>query len=429
MINIFGIISECVIITYFLCKYFGFRYHDYAIVKSSLFFIIIAIYDYASGRYIPSEFVAFWGFFLLTFLFSFIFLKGNVLEKIATCALTFILIASINLPILAISSAITNQYPDAILNSNGKTDVLILDTFFSKIIYFGVLQAILLFRRKEKIVLKAKEWIVIIASFIISILIASLVRLLLITHITQPFFYFFIALCLTALDLIILLFIIWVNRSISIREENLQIRLRLEKQEKETKLINEKYEEISMLRHDFKKHLHNIDKLLDSNELNNARNYLKGLLEQQDKSLLRTIHSDQTILDSLINEKIQEAKETGIDITCRLITTIPDKLQMDVCSILTNLIDNAIENSPSSMNSRIIIIIQQSHGYYRITVKNTISHSVLKYNHDLHTKKQNREQHGWGLKSVRRIAESHGGRVDVYEENNMFIVAAILQDD
>lgn len=351
------------------------------------------------------------------------------MEKIATCALTFILIASINLPILAISSAITNQYPDAILNSNGKTDVLILDTFFSKIIYFGVLQAILLFRRKEKIVLKAKEWIVIIASFIISILIASLVRLLLITHSTQPFFYFFIALCLTALDLIILLFIIWVNRSISIREENLQIRLRLEKQEKETKLINEKYEEISMLRHDFKKHIHNIDKLLDSNELNNARNYLKGLLEQQDKSLLRTIHSDQTILDSLINEKIQEAKETGIDITCRLITTIPDKLQMDVCSILTNLIDNAIENSPSSMNSRIIIIIQQSHGYYRITVKNTISHSVLKYNHDLHTKKQNREQHGWGLKSVRRIAESHGGRVDVYEENNMFIVAAILQDD
>ena len=162
--------------------------------------------------------------------------------------------------------------------------------------------------------------------------------------------------------MIILLFIIWVNRSISIREENLQIRLRLEKQEKETKLINEKYEEISMLRHDFKKHLHNIDKLLDSDELDNARNYMKGLLEQQNDSLLRTIHSDQTILDSLINEKIQEAKETGINITCRLITTIPDKLQMDVCSILTNLIDNAIENSPFSINSRIIIIIQQSHG-------------------------------------------------------------------
>lgn len=229
--------------------------------------------------------------------------------------------------------------------------------------------------------------------------------------------------------MIILLFIIWVNRSISIREENLQIRLRLEKQEKETKFINEKYEGISMLRHDFKKHLHNIDKLLDSDELDNARNYMKGLLEQQNDSLLRTIHSDQTILDSLINEKIQEAKETGIDITCRLITTIPDKLQMDVCSILTNLIDNAIENSPFSINSRIIIIIQQSHGYYRITVKNTITHSVLKYNHDLHTKKLNREQHGWGLKSVHRIAENHGGRVDVYEENNMFIVAVILQDD
>ena len=429
IIKLFGIISECMIITYFLCKYFGLKHHNYAVVKASLFFIIIAIYDYASGEYISSEFATFGGFFILTFLFSFLFLKGNMLEKIATCALTFILIAAINLPILAISSAITNQYPDAILNSNDKTDVLILDTFLSKIIYFGVLQAILLFRKKEKIVLKMKEWIVIIVSFIISILIASLVRLLLITHSTQPFFYFLIALCLTALDLIILLFIIWVNRSVSIREENLQIKLRLEKQEKETKLINAKYEETSMLKHDFKKHLHNIDKLLDRNELDNARNYMKGLLEQQNDSLLRTVHSDQTILDSLINEKIQEAKEKRIDITCRLITIIPDELQMDVCSILTNLIDNAIENSPTSMNNRIIVIIQKSHGYYRITVKNNINHSVLKYNHDLHSKKTDGEQHGWGLKSVRRVAENHDGRVDVYEENDMFIVAVILQDD
>ena len=128
IIKLFGIISECMIITYFLCKYFGLKHHNYAVVKASLFFIIIAIYDYASGQYISSEFATFGGFFILTFLFSFLFLKGNMLEKIATCALTFILIAAINLPILAISSAITNQYPDAILNSNDKTDVLILDT-------------------------------------------------------------------------------------------------------------------------------------------------------------------------------------------------------------------------------------------------------------------------------------------------------------
>ena len=429
-VEIFGIISECAIITYFLCKYFSFKNKDYFVVKAGAFFILLTLYDYYAGKRIESEFLVFAGFLLLSFLFSIIALKGNVFEKLAICSLTFTLIFAVNLPILAISSAITKQYPEVILNSIDKTDILILDTFLSKIVYLGITQAILVVRRKEKFVLHKKEWLVIIASFIISIVIASSVHLLLLTRSAKPTIYLLIAFSLTLLDLIILLFVIWVNRTSTLQEENLQIKLRLKKQKEETELINSKYEETSILRHDFMKHLHTIDELIQKNDTENAIIYIQGLYQKQNETFLHTVYSEQSILDSLLNEKIREAKDKKIDITCRLIADIPVSIQMDVCTILTNLIDNAIEYCSELQDpAKIIVILQKSHGYYRITVKNTIILSILKYNHDLRTRKTNKAVHGWGLKSVHRIAEEHNGGVDIYEDKGMFIVAVTLQED
>lgn len=432
-VQLFGILSECLIITYFLCKYFGYKNPDHSNIKSFCFFVFISIYDYISGKFASSDLIMVLGFVAITFIFAFFMLKGNIFEKIAICALDFILIAAINLPILAVSSAITNQFPDVLLTDLGWKDIYILDTFLSKIFYFGIVQAILMFCKKEKVSLKAREWLVITTSFLILIVIASLIHIILITQSTEPIIYMLITLAVSVLVMIILIFIIWVNRSSLLYEENIQIKLRLEKQSNEVQLINKKYEEISMLQHDFKKHIHNIDQLLDKNELTEAKSYMKQLLNQQrqqKKSFFHTVNSNQTILDSLINEKIHEANEHGIELTCRLVTVIPEALQMDVCSILTNLIDNAIENSPASSGcAKIIVIIQNSHGYYRITVRNKITTSVLQYNHNLHTKKANQNEHGWGLKSVQHIAKEHGGSVDIYEENGEFVVAVMLMEE
>lgn len=178
------------------------------------------------------------------------------------------------------------------------------------------------------------------------------------------------------------------------------------------------------------KHLHTIDELIQKNDTENAIIYIQGLYQKQNETFLHTVYSEQSILDSLLNEKIREAKDKKIDITCRLIADIPVSIQMDVCTILTNLIDNAIEYCSELHDSaKIIVILQKSHGYYRITVKNTIILSILKYNHDLHTRKSNKAVHGWGLKSVHRIAEEHNGSVDIYEDKGMFIVAVTLQEE
>ena len=50
----------------------------------------------------------------------------------------------------------------------------------------------------------------------------------------------------------------------------------------------------------------------------------------------------------------------------------------------------------------------------------TMQDSVLEKNQHLDSRKENKSEHGWGLKSVKEIAEKHEGIIDIYEKNGMF---------
>lgn len=72
------------------------------------------------------------------------------------------------------------------------------------------------------------------------------------------------------------------------------------------------------------------------------------------------------------------------------------------------------------------MIISDIAGYYRIAVKNTIRKSVIEYNKELKSIKDDKKLHGWGLKSVEEIVEKHSGTLNIYEKNGMFVVSALL---
>ena len=65
--------------------------------------------------------------------------------------------------------------------------------------------------------------------------------------------------------------------------------------------------------------------------------------------------------------------------------------------------------------------------YLHIVMKNTIEGSVLKENPHLNTtKKDNVEQHGYGLKSVRDIVKKYNGSMQINEQEGYFVVDVIL---
>ena len=107
---------------------------------------------------------------------------------------------------------------------------------------------------------------------------------------------------------------------------------------------------------------------------------------------------------------------------------IPEKYEHDISIILSNLLDNAIEASEKLTDEKpeITLIISEVTGYYSIIVKNRISSSVITENKKLATTKSDKHNHGYGLKSVKVLAEAHNGMVDIYEKDGFFIVNALL---
>ena len=70
--------------------------------------------------------------------------------------------------------------------------------------------------------------------------------------------------------------------------------------------------------------------------------------------------------------------------------------------------------------------ITASGGYLQVIVQNRIESSVLAKDPALSTDKEDKAQHGWGLRSVRMLAERHDGTLDLYEENGMFTASVLL---
>lgn len=100
----------------------------------------------------------------------------------------------------------------------------------------------------------------------------------------------------------------------------------------------------------------------------------------------------------------------------------------DLCILLGNILDNAIEASQNEkINNRYIIMdIYNFSGYEIFEVKNKISSSILDKNRMLTSSKSNKILHGYGLKQIRTIIEKYYGHLDIYERNNYFILKVMI---
>jgi sensor histidine kinase regulating citrate/malate metabolism len=61
-------------------------------------------------------------------------------------------------------------------------------------------------------------------------------------------------------------------------------------------------------------------------------------------------------------------------------------------------------------------------------MSNTIEKSVLRHNPKMRTIKEDKTNHGYGMKKIKKIVEKYNGLMKCDEKDNMFIVKAMLVD-
>lgn len=220
-------------------------------------------------------------------------------------------------------------------------------------------------------------------------------------------------------DIVILNLIIRVSRNNYQKRQDELKEIGRNFQEQYEKNIKEQDEAICRLRHDIKHHLCVVDVLLTEQKYNDAHKYLQEYLNTNEINTY--IYTKNEYVNAIINSKISLAKRKSINITSVVAGDICNVDNIDICNLLGNLLDNAIEASEKSIVKTIIFKIIVQEDIIRISTQNSIDSSILSDNPNLQTSKSHKQSHGYGTKTIKEIAAKYNGFVDYYEDNNRFV--------
>ncbi|MCM1221270.1 MAG: GHKL domain-containing protein [Lachnospiraceae bacterium] len=426
IIEIVAVSVECFFAINFNVGYFKMRDNKYIRLKILVGTIILSLWDYFGTLIAKNEFFSMIGYVMILLIFSSLFLKKSYFEKFIIAIISCTLFYLINLPVIYVISYIFQQPVQNMISAKGIERIIIL--FLTKTFYFAITQIIVYFKQKQAYVFKQHEWILISANFTITLTIAFLLYSLSVELWNGLYVCIGIVALLIALDVIAFNFMKEINIKNIEETENKLLKLSLEQQSDMLDKIKLQYENLSEMRHNYVHELAYIQGVLNERDFDKLDSYLKEKLSSEKLKGYNFIFTSNKVIDSIINYKFSIAEQKGISVVCTFTADISEQYEHDVSIILANLLDNAIEYSEklTDEKSEIILNISVISGYYIITVKNRIGSSVLTGNRKLNTTKTDKPNHGYGLKSVKMLAEAHNGMVDIYEKDGFFIVNVLL---
>jgi hypothetical protein len=175
--------------------------------------------------------------------------------------------------------------------------------------------------------------------------------------------------------------------------------------------------------HDMNKHLHTIQYLLEQGEPETVKTYVNSLIGEHDNVSVQ-VRTGIRIVDMILSDKEQMAdkQKTQIVMVTQHLSKNTSIEQKDICALLSNLLDNAIEAKPK----RIDVIIKQVQGMLMVQVRNDIVEKPRKENGRFLTRKSNQIEHGWGLRSVEAVVEKYFGSIEYLVDDKSFSVNILM---
>lgn len=193
--------------------------------------------------------------------------------------------------------------------------------------------------------------------------------------------------------------------------------------------LNKAYAINAKLFHDFHNHIGVLRQLLTHKKMEEALQYLDEL-QMPVQGLTDTLWTGDDTVDYLINSKAESAKESGIRYLVQVEFPRGTNLQSaDLCAILGNLLDNALEAAKKVQSSEerfIQLTIRRINKMLVIKVENSYAAAPIEKDGALKTSKDGHGLHGWGLKSAQTAAEKYDGMVQTSYTEDTFRAVATL---
>lgn len=429
--NLFEIaatLCEQFIVFYFICSFLK---HDFKTPRGKLIYVLgsilgavlvtslnyFTLYDW----WLAAIYIAFW------FTCAFFFIRGKVLNKLLAVIISCIVIISVsNLATGFFSILLKSSLDDIYTQQSIYRIICVLFGQLMNLLIFGL---ILRFADKTILLMKKREWILIISVFLISIFSLAMIHIALkestLSDITSKML-LLSEIGLFALNIICLYITVSLNQSNRAAEELKLKEQQLKHDIQYAETVRSQYQEIRNIRHDMKQHLATVSGLQLEGKIDAAQRYIAEISDEIEQiEMFMDVGND--FVNAILNSKLSIAKSKGIEVLCNSSSQVGGISEYDLCNLIGNMLDNAIEAAEKT-GSRAVVEVSIFSDKYKlmITVSNSILQSVLNENSELKTTKGKTALHGFGVKSIRAIAEKYGGSADFYEENLTFFCRVIL---
>lgn len=367
---------------------------------------------------------------LIIYIYSLINLKGTFMQKMFWSIFVMLLIMGITIVVLSIEGCIIGK---GYLNLVIQKDLYrFVGGVVIQIVLFYLTRFMIKRTKKDSTYsLKWNEWFVLLIIPVISIFTMSFVSLIIINIEEQlsPMQHIFSILSILGILMTnSLVYVLYVNMQ---KDHAKQLEYSIlqqafksqEKSVEETKIL---YQSVRSIRHDLKQHFQVALTMLHSGKIDEAVDYMEKYNDTVLDGISNKVFCDNDVVNYIINSKSKICSDRHIKIYIYIANEIPEFSDLDLCVLLGNALDNAIEGVPVDGNNEIYLELRNVDNFFMISVKNTITNSVLEYNPNLISTKNEKEVHGLGILSMKEVVQKYNGSIEFYESDNKFCCDMLL---
>ncbi|MCI8839072.1 MAG: GHKL domain-containing protein [Oscillospiraceae bacterium] len=210
-------------------------------------------------------------------------------------------------------------------------------------------------------------------------------------------------------------------------------RQRLHSERELARMTADNLDDLRSIRHDLKNQYAYMQILLSQQRYVELEEYFRQSSQHLLPQLGQFIDCGNRPVNTVLNMEFAKARKEGVAFTHQLV--VPPVLPFsedDLCALLSNLLDNAIEEcarllraGQGDVSLRLEIYPQKS--YLFVLCRNTTSRTELaRFRRGLRTTKGDDRLHGYGTRIISKIAEKYNGCAEFGLSDGMFVAKLLL---
>lgn len=217
-----------------------------------------------------------------------------------------------------------------------------------------------------------------------------------------------------------------IYRISALNKEKEVVRQLLYERQKQYALSRENIDIINQKCHDLK---HQLQGLKDTKE-EERRKYI----EEVEESIMfydSVVKTSNEVVNTILSEKSLYCEKHKIRLTCMVDAKPLDFMNtLDIYALLGNALDNAIEcvSKYGDTEKRVVSLNISAKGGFLCIQTNNYMEGELNFRDGLpvSTKLRKRENHGFGMKSMKHLTDKYGGTLCAGTENGIFMLQIVI---